>query len=137
MRLSIQKQALFSGQYFEKYEVIFIEIKIPKEVRRHKESIFFGLSTRQFFCAALAVVIAAGVYLGLGPLIGKEPASWLCLLCAVPVAVAGFFSYNGLTLEEFAWAFFKSQFLCAGGRPFVSENVYYSMLERKGAADFD
>lgn len=137
MRLSIQKQALFSGQYFEKYEVIFIEIKIPKEVRRHKESIFFGLSTRQFFCAALAVVIAAGVYLGLGPLIGKEAASWLCLLCAAPVAIAGFFSYNGLALEEFAWAFFKSQFLCAGGRPFVSENVYYSMLERKGAADFD
>ena len=31
-----------------------MEIKIPKEVRRHKETIFFGLSTRQFLCALLA-----------------------------------------------------------------------------------
>ena len=28
-----------------------MEIKIPKEVRQHKETIFFGLSVRQFvFC---------------------------------------------------------------------------------------
>ena len=77
------------------------------------------------------------VYLGLGPLIGKETASWLCVLAATPVAVAGFFSYNGLTLEQFAWAFIKSEFLCAGGRRFVSENFYYTMLNRKGADDFD
>ena len=81
--------------------------------------------------------IAVAVYLGLGPLIGKETASWLCVLAAAPVAVAGFFSYNGLTLEQFAWAFIKSEFLCAGGRRFVSENFYYNMLNRKGADDFD
>ncbi len=77
------------------------------------------------------------VYLGLGPVIGKETASWLCVLAATPVAVAGFFSYNGLTLEQFAWAFIKSEFLCAGGRRFVSENFYYNMLNRKGADNFD
>ena len=27
-----------------------MEIKIPKEVRQHSETIFFGLSTRQFIC---------------------------------------------------------------------------------------
>ena len=36
-----------------------LEIKIPKEVRQHKETIFFGLSARQFLCAAAAVGIAA------------------------------------------------------------------------------
>lgn len=40
-----------------------MEIKIPKEVRQHKETIFFGLSARQFFCAAVAVGLAVGVYL--------------------------------------------------------------------------
>ena len=44
-----------------------MEIKIPKEVRQHKETIFFGLSTRQFVCAVLAVGAAVGVYLGLQP----------------------------------------------------------------------
>ena len=53
----------------------FIEVKIPKEIRQYKESIFFGLSARQFFCSVIAVLIAAGVYLLLGKVIGKESAS--------------------------------------------------------------
>lgn len=114
-----------------------MEIKIPKEVRQHKESIFFGLSARQFFCALVAVGLAVGVYLGLGPMLGKETASWLCILAAAPVALAGFFNYNGMTLEQFAWAFLKSEILCAGERRFVSKNFYYEMLRRKGAEDFD
>lgn len=114
-----------------------IEIKIPKEVRKHKESIFFGLSARQFFCAVAAVILAAGVYLSLSSAIGKDTASWVCILTAAPVAVAGFFSYHGMTLEQFIWAFVKSEFLCAGGRRFVSRNFYYDLLGRKEAADFD
>ena len=114
-----------------------MEIKIPKEVRQHKETIFFGLSARQFFCAVAAVGLAVGVYLGLGPVIGKETASWLCILAAAPIALAGFFNYNGMTLEQFAWAFLKSEFLCAGERRFISKNFYYEMLKRKGAEDFD
>ena len=62
--------------------MIIIEVKIPKEIRSHKESIFFGLSARQFVCAVLAVGLAAGTYLGLGGIVGKEAASWLCLLVA-------------------------------------------------------
>ena len=114
-----------------------MEIKIPKEVRQHKETIFFGLSARQFFCAVLAVALAVVVYLGLGPFIGKDTASWLCILAAAPVALAGFFHYNGMTLEQFAWAFLKSEILCAGERRFISKNIYYEMLKRKGGQDFD
>lgn len=114
-----------------------IEIKIPKEIRKHKETIFFGLSARQFVCATLAVGIAAGVYLGLRKVIGKEPASWLCLFLAAPVAVAGFFSYNGMTFEQFVWAFIKTEFLCAGPRRFISRNYHYEALGRKENEDFD
>ena len=114
-----------------------MEIKIPKEVRQHKETIFFGLSARQFLSAVLAVALAAAVYLGLGDMIGKETASWLCILAAAPVALAGFFHYNGMTLEQFAWAFLKSEIICAGNRPFVSENFYFETIKRKGAKDFD
>lgn len=114
-----------------------IEVKIPKEVRRHKESIFFGLSARQFFCAATAVGLAVGIYLSVSPLLGKETASWACILAAAPVAVAGFFEYNGLTLEQFLWAFVKSELLFAGGRRFISRNFYYDLLGRKEADDFD
>lgn len=70
-------------------------------------------------------------------MLGKETASWVCILAAAPVAVAGFFHYNGLTLEQFVWAFIKSEFLCAGERRFMSENFYYDLFRRKGRDDFD
>ena len=114
-----------------------MEVKIPKEVRQHKESVFFGLSARQFFCSALAVILAVVVYLTCYKTIGKETASWLCILVAVPVAVAGFFTYNGLSFEVLIWAFIKSQFLCCNYRKFISENIYYNMLNRKESGDFD
>ena len=85
----------------------------------------------------IAVGAAAGIYLGLGPVIGKETASWVCILAAAPVALAGFFHYNGMPLEQFLWAVVKSEFLFAGGRPFASENFYYNLLRPKGGQDFD
>ena len=72
----------------------------------------------------LAVGLAAGIYLGLGNIIGKEAASWLYLLVAAPVAIAGFFHYNGMSLEQFLWAFIKSEILCAGPRRFDSVNLH-------------
>ena len=114
-----------------------MEIKIPKEVRKHNETIFFGLSARQFFCAVGAVGIAVIVYLVISSGLGKESASWICILAAAPVAAAGFFSYNGMTLEQFAWVFIKSELLCAGERRFASENFHYKLLGRKEADDFD
>ena len=112
-----------------------MEIKIHKEVRAHKETIFFGFTLRQFVCAAVAVGLAVGVYLLAGAFIGKETASWLCILCAAPFALAGFFRFNGMTFEQFAWAFLKSQVLCAGPRVFKSENIYRKALTKKGDRD--
>ena len=114
-----------------------IEVKIPKEIRQYKESIFFGLSARQFFCTILAVGIAAGVYLLLGPVIGRETASWLCIVLAAPAAMAGFFGYNGMNFEQFLWAVIKSEVLYAGERRYIGENIYYKCFNRKGRGDFD
>ena len=114
-----------------------MEIKIPKEVRQHKETIFFGLSVRQFVCAVLAVGTAVGVYFLLKTITGPETASWACIVAAAPVAVTGFFQYNGMTFEQFLWAFIKSQILCAGPRVFQAENIYYTLLHGKGGMDDD
>ena len=48
-----------------------MEVRINKEVRNYQESLFFGLSLRQFFFALLAVAVAVGIFgcalcLGLG-----------------------------------------------------------------------
>lgn len=92
---------------------------------------------RQFFCAVFALIIAAGIFLLTQSVLGRETASWLCIVTAAPVAFAGFFSYNGLTLEGFVWAFIRSELLCAGPRKFIAHNLYYDLMHRKERDDFD
>ena len=105
------------------------EVKVPKEIRDYQESIFFGLSTRQFICSLLAVGVAVGLYFGLRPLIGSEEVGWMCILGAAPFAACGFFKYHGMTAEQVAWAWFKSEFLYPKKLVFKSENLYYEALK--------
>lgn len=108
-----------------------MEIKINKEIRNYRETIFFGLSLRQFVCSVLAVCTAVGLYICLRGILGRETVSWVCIVGAAPIAVAGFFQYNGLTLEKFLWAWLKSSFLMAGPRIWKSENYYLSGLGKE------
>ena len=99
-----------------------MEIRINKEIKDYHESLFFGLSMRQFVCSVAAVGAAVGIYFGLSKVLDKETVSWLCIVCAAPLAAAGFFKYNGLNFEQFVVAFVYSEFLCAGVRTYQSEN---------------
>ena len=101
-----------------------MEIKINKEILTYQETIFFGLTMRQFFCSALAVGTAVGLYALLSRFMGRESVSWICILGAAPFAVAGFFQYNGMKLEKFAWVWFKSCFLLSNHRVWKSQNRF-------------
>ena len=102
---------------------------MPKEIRDYQESIFFGLSARQFICSLLAVGVAVGLYFGLRPLVGSEEVGWMCILGAAPFAACGFFRYHGMTAEQFAWAVIKSELLYPKRLVFKSENLYFSCME--------
>ncbi|MCL2837618.1 MAG: PrgI family protein [Oscillospiraceae bacterium] len=108
-----------------------MEIKINKEIRTYKESIFFGLSLRQLLCSILAVGVAVLLYFSLVNALGQEMVSWICIVGAAPFAAAGFFKYNGLTIEKFVVAWFKSAILKSGRRVYKSENYYLKALETK------
>lgn len=105
-----------------------MEIKINKEICGYNEALFFGLSTRQFFCSVLAVATAAGIYFGLKGIIGRETASWLCMVAAAPIAAMGFFRYNGLTAEKLLFAIIKSEILYAKRRVYKADNYYLDLL---------
>ncbi len=45
-----------------------MEVRINREIRDYTESMFFGLSLRQFFFSVLACGVAVGIYLGLNPI---------------------------------------------------------------------
>ena len=106
-----------------------MEIKINKEIREYKESIFFGLSMRQFIFSLLACGVAVLLYFLLRNYMGLETLSWVCILGAVPFAVLGFVKYNGMTAEKFIIAFIKSEILMPKGLLFKPENMYYELLK--------
>ena len=105
-----------------------MEVKINREIREYTEAMFFGLSLRQFFFSALACAAAVSVYFLLKPIIGLETVSWVCVLAAVPFAVLGFMRYNGMTAEQFIWAWIKSEFLLPKYLYFGEENLYVDMF---------
>ena len=106
-----------------------MEVRINKEVRNYQESLFFGLSLRQFIFSACACVVAVGIYFLLKPYVGTETVSWMCILGAAPFAALGFIKYNGMTAEKFVWAWFKSEFLMPKKLTFRSTNTYYEMMK--------
>ena len=102
-----------------------MEIRINKEIKDYHESLFMGLSMRQFMCSLGAVGAAVGIYFGLKGVLDKETVSWLCIVCAAALAAAGFFNYNGMNFEQFVVAYIYSEFLCSGVRTYQSENYIY------------
>jgi hypothetical protein len=90
---------------------------------------FFGLSLRQFIFSLLAVGVAVGLYFLLRPHFGTETLSWMCILGAAPFAAMGFVKYNGMTAEQFVWAWIKSEFLMPKKLMFLPDNLYYETLK--------
>lgn len=110
-----------------------MEVKINREIRNYTESMFFGLSMRQFIFSILAVIVAVGLYFLLKPYVGTETVSWMCVLGAAPFAALGFITYHGMTAEQFIWTWFRSEMLEPRQIRFESSNIYYEAL--KGAVE--
>lgn len=110
-----------------------MEIKVNKDIRNFSESIFFGLSMRQFIFSICACVVAVILYFLLKPFLGIETLSWVCILGAAPFAALGFIKYNGMNAEEFVIAFIKSELLTPRELKFSATNIYAEQF--KGIID--
>ena len=111
-----------------------MEVKINREIRSYTESMFFGLSMRQFVFSILACAVAVGLYFLLRPYVGMETVSWMCILGAAPFAALGFISYHGMTAERFLWAWLRSELLEPKRLYCVPTNYYYEALKNIIAA---
>ncbi len=112
-----------------------MEVKINKEIRDYTESVYFGLSLRQFIFSILACLVAVLLYFLFRPYFGIETLSWLCILGAAPFAAIGFIKYNGMSAEEFIKAYIQSEFLTKKELTFISNNYYYELLKDKIEGD--
>ena len=105
-----------------------MEVKINREIRQYTESMFFGLSMRQFFFSLAAAAVALILYFVLKPHLGTETVSWVCILGAVPFAAMGFVTYHGMTAEQFIWAWIRSELLEPKQLHFESVNTYQLLV---------
>ena len=105
-----------------------MEIKINREIRDYSESMFFGLSLRQFVFSLLAVGVAIVLYFLIKPYAGMETVSWMCILGAAPFAAMGFITYHGMTAEQFLIAWLRSELIEPREIRFESNNYYYEAM---------
>ncbi len=106
-----------------------MEVKINKEIRKFSESIFFGLSLRQFIFSVIACLMAILIYFFLHGKVNEEVVSWGCILGAAPFAALGFITYNGLPAEKIFYSIIKSKFLIPKKLVFKPTNYYYKLLK--------
>lgn len=106
-----------------------MEVKINREIRDYTESMFFGLSLRQFIFSVLACGVAVGVYFLLRPLLGLETTSWVCIVAAVPFGAIGFLKYNGMPAEKVLVAIIRSEILMPKHVEFGNDNFYWHLME--------
>ena len=106
-----------------------MEVKINREIRNYTESMFFGLSMRQFVFSLLAVVVAVGLYFLLRPHFGMETVSWMVILAAAPFAMLGFLSYHGMSAEQFIRTWLRSELIEPKQLRVETCNLYYAALK--------
>ena len=108
-----------------------MEVRINREIRDYTESMFFGLSLRQFFFSALGCLVSVALYFLLRGQLGTEAVSWACMLGVFPFGVMGFAKYNGMAAEQVLCAVIRSAVLTPKRLPYRGSNFYYDLIRGK------
>lgn len=75
-------------------------IEVNKDIDRYKESVVLGLTARQLIYSIISVVIGGGIVLLVYPYVGLTTSAYIAIPIVAPIALTGFYSYNGMTFME-------------------------------------
>lgn len=75
-------------------------IEINKDIERYKESVVMGLTAKQLVYSVASVITGGGLVLILYPYIGMTPSVYIAIPVVAPVALGGFYTYNGMSFYE-------------------------------------
>lgn len=76
-------------------------IEINKDIDRYQESVAMGLTAKQLIFSIASVVVGGGIVLLLYRYIGLTGAAYVAIPCVAPIALGGFYSYNGMDFYEY------------------------------------
>lgn len=110
-----------------------IVVRIPDEIRKYKEKIFFGLTARQILSSVLALAICVPLYWYGRNFIPEDVLGWLIMGVAVVLLSIGWVSFqgghltmgnDGMPMEKYFIVWLKAEVLYPRKRKFRTENVF-------------
>ena len=122
-------------------------IEINKDIDRYQESVAMGLTAKQLLFSAASVVVGGGLVLLLYKYIGLTGAAYVAIPCVAPIALGGFYSYNGMSFYEYMGRKFHYMFgnkaltyVSTEGEPAIKAYEFEmnnTSKKKKGKADAD
>lgn len=75
-------------------------IDINKNIDNYKETVVLGLTAKQLIYSILSVVVGGGIVLLLYQNVGLTVSAYIAIPAVTPIALSGFYSYNGMGFIE-------------------------------------
>ncbi len=75
-------------------------VEINKDLEKYKESVALGLTAKQLIFSIASVVVGGGLILLLYPYVGLTVAAYIAVPIVAPIALGGFYSYQGMSFYE-------------------------------------
>ena len=85
-------------------------IEINKDIEKYQESVAMGLSAKQFVYSIFALGSGCGIVFLLYEKIGLTFSCYVAVPIVAPIALCGFYSYNGMGFREVFTRYMKSIF---------------------------
>lgn len=75
-------------------------VEINKDLEKYKESVALGLTAKQLIFSIASLVVGGGLILLLYPYVGLTIAVYISIPVVAPIALGGFYSYQGMSFYE-------------------------------------
>lgn len=75
-------------------------IDINKNIDNYKETVVLGLTAKQLVYSILSVAVGGGIVLLLYQKVGLTVSAYIAIPAVTPIALSGFYSYNGMGFIE-------------------------------------
>jgi hypothetical protein len=75
-------------------------IEVNKNIDNYKESVVLGLTVRQLIFSIISLIVGGGIVLLTYPYVGLTTSAYIAIPVVAPIALTGFYSYNGMTFVE-------------------------------------
>ncbi len=98
-----EKERRYAGNRAGSGSVIPAEnmvIDINKNIDNYKETVVLGLTAKQLIYSILSVAMGGGIVLLLYQKVGLTVSAYIAIPAVTPIALSGFYSYNGMGFME-------------------------------------